>query len=129
MKLKLLIEEIEFLTKQIEETEREMEKLIEKTEIGEYIKSIPGIGIIITATILGEIGEISSFKSWKEIRKLAGLNLYEVSSGEHKGKTKITKRGRPLLRKIIYLMAKSILKHNNEMKEKYKKIRERKRIH
>jgi transposase len=125
IKLGLLLKEIEFYTTQIEEIEKEIEKLIETTEIGENIKSVPGIGTVITATILGEIGEINRFNNWKEIRKLAGLNLYEISSGEHKGKTKITKRGRPLLRKIIYLMAKSLLKHNKEMKEKYKKLTKR----
>ncbi|ACN29510.1 transposase [Thermosipho africanus TCF52B] len=125
IKLRMLLEEIEFLTSQIEELEKEMEKLVEETEEGEYIKSVPGIGAIMTAIILGEIGDINRFKSWKEIRKLAGLNLYEVSSGEHKGKTRITKRGRPLLRKIIYLMAQTTLKHNHEIRKKYEQLRRR----
>jgi transposase len=121
----MLLEEIEFLTSQIEELEKEMEELVEETEEGEYIKSVPGIGAIMTAIILGEVGDISRFKSWKEIRKLAGLNLYEISSGEHKGKTRITKRGRPLLRKIIYLMAQTTLKHNHEIRKKYEQLRRR----
>ncbi|WP_206528173.1 transposase [Marinitoga sp. 38H-ov] len=125
IKLRLLLGEIEFLTSQIEELEKEIEKLVEETEVGEYIKSVPGIGTIITAIMLGEIGDINRFRSWKEIRKLAGLNLYEISSGEHTGKTQITRRGRPLLRKIIYLMAQTTLKHNPEMKIKYKQLRKR----
>ena len=51
--------------------------------------------------------------------------MYEISSGERKGRTQITKRGRPLLRKIIYLMAQTTLKHNREMREKYEKLRKR----
>lgn len=125
MKLRMLLEEIELLTRQIQELEEEMKKMIEETEEGEYIESVPGIGTVMTATILGETGGLSRFKSWKQIRKLAGLNLYEESSGEHKGKTRITKRGRPLLRKIIYLMAKTVIRHNREIMEKYLKLRKR----
>ncbi|WP_249031008.1 hypothetical protein [Thermosipho africanus] len=58
IKLRMLLEEIEFLTSQIEELEKEMEKLVEETEEGEYIKSVPGIGAIMTAIILGEVGDI-----------------------------------------------------------------------
>ncbi len=129
MKLRMLLEEIELLTRQIQELEEEMKKMIEETEEGEYIESVPGIGTVMTATILGETGGLSRFKSWKQIRKLAGLNLYEESSGEHKGKTRITKRGRPLLRKIIYLMAKTVIRHNREIMEKYLKLRKREKIH
>jgi len=57
---------------------------LRETGIDRYILSIPGIGIVTAAGILGEIGDPSRFESWKQIRKYAGLNLIEDSSGERK---------------------------------------------
>ncbi|SHF34426.1 Transposase [Marinitoga hydrogenitolerans DSM 16785] len=120
IKIRMLIEEIEFITRQIEKLEEEMKRLMKEIGLSEYLESIDGIGPIIAATFIGEVGDIERFKSWKQIRKLAGLNLYEKSSGQQKGKTKITKRGRPLLRKIIYYAGESGKRHNTEMKKSMK---------
>ncbi|WP_041432781.1 transposase [Syntrophothermus lipocalidus] len=45
------------------------------------------------------------YKNYKQVQKKAGLNLKENSSGQHKGKTTITKRGRPSLRQLMYQIA------------------------
>ena len=42
------------------------------------------------------------FTSWHQLRKLAGLNLRENSSGQHKGSTRIGKRRRSPLRALLY---------------------------
>lgn len=36
---------------------------------------------------------------------MAGLNLFERSSGTHKGMRRMAKRGRPELRRVLYLAA------------------------
>lgn len=64
--------------------------------------SIPSIGLSTVAGFLAEVGDLSRFTSWQQIRKLAGLNLRENSSGKHKGQTEITKRGRARLRAVLY---------------------------
>jgi transposase len=52
---------------------------------------------------------------FKELR-LAGLHLAEDSSGKHKGRVKITKRGRPFLRKMLYLAVMTLVANNAEFK-------------
>ena len=47
--------------------------------------------------------------------KLAGLDLYEISSGKRKGQRRISKRGRSLLRKILYYAAISTIRKNGIM--------------
>ena len=89
------------------------------TELNEYFESMKGIGAVISAVFLGEIGDVSRFDNWKQVRRLAGLNLAEQSSGKHKGKTKITKRGRPMLRNILYLAGVTTVNHNSEMRQLY----------
>lgn len=87
--------------------------------------SIPGIGIVTAVGILGEIDDPSRFESWKQIRKYAGLNLIEDSSGERKGKTRISKRGRAMLRNLLYQVAVVMVIKNKEIKALYTYLKTR----
>lgn len=124
--LKMYIEEAEMLEKQIKLTEKELEKQLKETGFYESLISIQGIGIVSAAMFVGEVGDINRFESYEQIRRYAGLNLVENSSGTHKGKTTISKRGRSLLRSILYRMAFTMVNKNNEIKELYKYLTTRK---
>src|SRR3989337_2841348 len=65
----------------------------------EYLKEIPysrcmlsiqGIGEVTVAGLIGEVGDFGKYKTIAEITKLAGLDLFEVSSGKHKGESRIS---------------------------------------
>ena len=86
---------------------------------------MPGIGPIIAAAFLGEAGDVDRFDTWKQLRKLAGLNLTENSSGKRKGKTTISKRGRPYLRHMLYMAGESCILHNEELRQLYYYFRRR----
>lgn len=124
--LKVYIEEAEMLEKQIKMAEQELEKQLKETGFYESLLSIDGIGIVSAAMLVGEIGDINRFDSYEQIRRYAGLNLVENSSGNHKGKTTISKRGRGLLRSILYRMAFTMVNKNKEIKELYKYLTIRK---
>jgi transposase len=51
------------------------------------------------------VGDFSKFRTQAEIMKLAGFDLFEISSGKRKGQRRISKRGRSQLRKILYSAA------------------------
>ena len=124
--IQMYIEEAEMLKKQIKMTEEELEKQLKETGFYESIISIKGIGIVSAAMFIGEVGDINRFNSYEQIRRYAGLNLIENSSGNHKGKTTISKRGRSLLRSILYRMAFTMVSKNKEIKELYKNLTTRK---
>lgn len=124
--LKMYIEEAKMLEKQINLTEEELEKQLKETGFYESLLSIQGIGIVSAAMLVGEIGDINRFDSYEQIRRYAGLNLVENSSGTHKGKTTISKRGRSLLRSILYRIAFTMVSKNKEIKELYKYLITRK---
>ena len=124
--LNMYIEEAKLLEKQIKITEEELERQLKETGFYESLTSIQGIGIVSAATFVGEVGDINRFDSYEQIRRYAGLNLVENSSGNHKGKTTISKRGRSLLRSILYRMAFTMVNKNKEMKELYKYLTTRK---
>lgn len=124
--LNMYMEEAKLLDKQIKMTEQELERQLKETGFYESLISIQGIGIVSAATFVGEVGDINRFDSYEQIRRYAGLNLVENSSGNHKGKTTISKRGRSLLRSILYRMAFTMVNKNKEIKELYKYLTTRK---
>lgn len=124
--IRMYIEEAEMLKKQIKMTEQELENQLKETGFYESLLSIQGIGVVSAAMFVGEIGDINRFNSYEQIRRYAGLNLVENSSGTHKGKTTISKRGRSLLRSLLYRMAFTMISKNKEIKELYKYLTTRK---
>ena len=124
--LNMYIEEAKLLDKQIKMTEQELERQLKETGYYESLISVQGIGIVSAAMFVGEVGDINRFDSYEQIRRYAGLNLVENSSGNHKGKTTISKRGRSLLRSILYRMAFTMVNKNAEIKELYKYLTTRK---
>lgn len=124
--IEMYVEEAELLEKQIEKTNEELEEHLKKTGFYESIISIKGIGIVSAAMLIGEIGDINRFDSYEQIRRYAGLNLVENSSGKHQGQTTISKRGRGLLRSILYQMAFVMVGKNEEIKQLYKYLTTRK---
>lgn len=125
LKLELMVEELELLTKQLERIEEAMELALTDTGFKELILSIPGIGIVTAATFLGEIGNPLRFNHPRQISRVAGYNLVEDSSGKSKSGTVISKRGRKNLRNVLYQMARVMVTKNSEMKELYQYLKTR----
>ena len=101
--------------------EKDMANYLAQIPYSQYILSLKGIGVVTTAGLIGEIGEFSKFKTISEVIKLCGLDLYEISSGNHKGSRRISKRGRPLLRKLLFYAALNTVKKNGVMHKQYQK--------
>lgn len=110
MELKQIIDRLEFVRHQLKEVECSMKAVLKRVPDIEILLTIPALGEISLAAILGEIGDIQHYNSAEEIIKLAGLNLYEISSGQHQGVRRISKRGRPLLRQILYMASLRLIK-------------------
>lgn len=106
----------------IQEAEHCIEKILKNIPSARYIRSIPGIGSITTAGIIGEIGDFNKFRTQGEVVKFSGLNIYEVSSGKHTGKRKISKRGRSRIRNLLYLAALGTVKKQGIMHAYYTRL-------
>ncbi len=53
------------------------------------------------ARLLGETGNLQDFSHWRKLLRYAGMNIRMRQSGTYKGKNKLSKKGRPLLRKVL----------------------------
>lgn len=92
------------------ETETEMARLLKQCP-GRFLQSIPGVGVITAAEIAGEIGPPEAYINSSAAAKLAGLNPGTYQTGvQHAQSNKITKFGRPTLRRTAVGAAKRLLR-------------------
>jgi transposase len=118
--------------------ETEIDALAKEVEEYNIIKSIPGIGEKIAATIISEIGEIDRFNNPKKLVAFAGIDPSVFESGKFTAtKNRITKRGSSRLRHALYMAVRcairdcrkkkttdEVIPRNKKMREFYDKKRE-----
>jgi len=122
MDINHILAQLELLDTLITEIESEMEVTLGRIPYSSKLLSIKGLGVVSVAGIIGEVGDFKTFQTRGEIMKLAGLDLYEISSGKWKGQRRISKRGRSLLRKILYYVAIQTIRKNGIMYDYYKRL-------
>lgn len=104
LQIKMLIEQISFIQNQVSDVENEIEVLLEK--LSSPITTIPGIGSVNAATILGEIGDIKRFSNPSKLVAYAGLDASVSQSGEYESTyNHMSKRGSPYLRRALFQSA------------------------
>jgi transposase len=62
------------------------------------------------ARLLGETGPLGDFPHWRTLMRYAGLNIRMRQSGRYQGLNKISKKGRPLLRRVLQNIALPLVK-------------------
>ena len=117
--LYMLLEEHRLWTSQLEAVNKVLEETILKVPYVEKLLAIKGVGSVTIAGFIAEVSDIRRFDSPKQIQKYAGLELVGNSSGKHKGRTRISKRGRKKLRKILYQVMVPLLARNKEFRALY----------
>lgn len=110
---------VEVSNRFISDTEEQLSRYLEQVPYSACILSLKGIGPVTAAGLIGEVGDFSQFKTISEITKLAGLDLFEISSGKHKGIRRISKRGRSLMRKILYFGALNVVRKGGILHDRY----------
>jgi transposase len=86
------------------------------------LKSITGISDVTASHFLAEI-ENKHFPSYKKLIAYAGVDPSVYESGQSKIKGRISKRGNKSLRRVLFIMALSIIKRNHVFAVYYLKKR------
>ena len=116
--LKQFVEQIKFLENQLDELNEMISERL--AEFNSPITSITGIGDVLGASILSEIGDISRFESADKLAAFAGIDPTVSQSGNFLGtKNKMSKRGSPYLRRAIWLAATASILHDPAIKAFY----------
>jgi transposase len=126
LELKLLVEQIEFIEEQISILEEAIVQILEQFRTDpeqpyrHVLETIPGVGPVLAAAIIGEIGDISRFPNAKTLVAYAGLDATVKASGQFEGtRNRMSKRGSPTLRNSIWLAAVTARRFNPELKDYY----------
>lgn len=108
---KLVIKQLQascrLIKKQINELEAAIKDLIKKdlklNRKRECICSIKGISDLTFAVIIAETNGFALFANIAQVISYAGLDVIDNQSGKHTGRTKISKRGNPRIRRILHM--------------------------
>jgi len=121
------------LLEQVEHSRAEVDNELAKMSTGKVwgqqaarILQLPGLGVIVTMTILGAIGDITRFDSPKKLVGYAGLGAGVHDSGkEHRDKG-ITKSGRKELRWALVEAAWRAVRMSPIWKARFEALKKRK---
>lgn len=122
LQLRQLLEMIDLLERQLNELDFEIEQRMNK--LNTCITTCPGVGKVLGAVILSEIGDISRFPEPKKLVAFVGIDPSVHQSGEFTGtQNKMSKRGSPHLRRAIWLAATVAAFHDPVLSAFYQKKR------
>ena len=82
--------------------EAEMIAQLDVLGVADVLASIEGLSLPVAACILAEIGDPARFGSSRALVKHAGVAPCDNSSGNSAGQARISRRGRPVLRKTAW---------------------------
>ena len=112
------IQQIEMYTQQLAEVEHSIHEIMNKMD--SIIKTIPGIGSLNGAMIIGEIGDITRFEKPCQLLAYAGLDPSVYQSGNFTAaRTRMSKRGSKLLRYALINAAWQTTLVNQTFKDYY----------
>jgi len=112
--IKQLKQQIAFIEKQIAALEPVIEAHIAAdkevaAKVGNICR-IQGLGIQTVAVILAETNGFLLFKNTPQLVSYTGYDVIENQSGDHKGKTKISKKGNSRIRRALFMPAFNMVK-------------------
>jgi transposase len=120
------------LLEQVERNKAELDLELQKMSVGETwgeqatrILQLPGLGVVVTMTILGAIGDIRRFEDARHLVGYAGLGAGVHASGKEHIDKGITKIGRKELRWALIEAAWKAVPMSPVWKARYNELKKR----
>lgn len=115
---------IRHLNAEIARLEKAIGKIIERSPLflarENLLRSIPGIGPIVSRTLLAELPELGTLER-HEVAALAGLAPYSRDSGKWRGKRWI-RGGRTRVRAVLYVAAMAAIRGDGPLAAFYRRL-------
>lgn len=105
MEIRSLLARWALVREQMDAVEAALAASVETCAPARALLTLPEVSAVCAATIVAELGTPEDYEHPRQVLKLAGMNLVEKSSGLYRGRTRQSKRGRPELRRQLYLLA------------------------
>jgi transposase len=115
--LRELVDEIQRLSRKVEEIDKQIASWVASDHVMKLMAGV--IGPAATAALMAYVGAPSEYASAAAYEKACGLNLKVRSSGKDEGRLRITKRGPPRVRQLLYLAALRCCESNETVRAWY----------
>lgn len=114
LEVRALLAQLALLEGQVAEVDRAAAEVL--ATLDQHLTTIPGVGPVLAATILAEIGDVTRFARVEALVAYAGLDPGVFESGQFRGRRQhLSKRGSPYLRRALFLAAHSAQLHNADL--------------
>ncbi len=104
-----ICEQYRSIQEQVQRMENQLKQLVDASEAGKRLLSIPGVGIMTAGYVLAWVGNGKQFKSGREFSAWTGLVPRQYSTGGKTTLLGISKRGNNGLRKLLIHGARSAI--------------------
>ena len=115
---------IQWLTNSLKDLDKEIEDFVEDTPVWKekdaLLQSVPGVGPVTSATMLGMLPELGKLNR-QQIAALVGVAPVNKDSGKKQGKRRVY-GGRADVRSVLYMAALSAKKFNPVIREFYERL-------
>jgi transposase len=117
---------IEWLQQHLAQLDQELPTAVQASPIwrehDELLQSVPGIGPVVTRTLLAELPELGTL-THKQIAALVGVAPLNRDSGAFRGKRRVW-GGRATVRAVLSMGALVAARHNRVLKAFYQRLRQ-----
>jgi transposase len=115
---------IEFLESELDELDGELERTIRESRLwrekDELLRSVPGVGPKVSATLLADLPELGTLDN-KQLAALVGVAPLNRDSGVFRGKRRVW-GGRAAVRQMLYMAAVTAARCNPIFKDFYGRL-------
>lgn len=89
----------------------------------DLLTSIPGVGLITAATVLGELGDLRRFTRARALSAFVGLSPRQRQSGSSvHGRTRMSKKGNPRVRSMLYMATLAAVRGDHALGRSYRHL-------
>ena len=128
IEMRCLLDQMDLLQEQIHLIDQSIADLMD--QIPQFITTIPGVGPVTGAAILGEIGDVQRFESSDKLVAYAGIDATVYQTGQFQAAdTHMSKRGSPYLRHALWQAASMAIQYEPELKAFYQSKRDQGKHH
>ncbi len=128
-RLDRLLEDLDYARRQLSKATREVRLFCRETpDIKEHthnLQTIPGIGIVTSATLLARIGDPHHLQGLRELAAFCGLVTREKSTGNKIRRGSITHSGNSILRSLLVEASWRAIKGDKELGQFFGRIANR----
>ena len=122
-----ILAHIKWLKKEVEDLDGDLRKRIEDSPVwrvkDNLLQSIPGVGKVLSATLLAELPELGNLNR-RQIAALVEVAPFNRDSGHMKGKRSVW-GGRASIRAVLYMATLAGTRYNPVIKEFYQRLVQR----